>query len=305
MSDPVDLFPGFASQRISTTSAEIFLRTGGSGPPLLMLHGYPQTHVCWHRVAADLARHHTLVIMDLRGYGQSSAPISDVLHQSYSKRAMATDCIEVMRAMGYDRFSVLSHDRGARVGYRLALDHPDAVEKLVVLDIVPTSEAWVAMDHAGAMSKFHWTFLAQAAPLPETLISADPDSWHEYLLKSWNATGELTVFDPAALEHYRQSYRRPECIHAMSEDYRAGITIDFDLDIADRNDGRKIRCPTLALWGEKRSLGTVSNTLGVWRNWCETVTGGPVLSGHFLAEENPQETLTQVIPFLTDGAVVT
>ncbi|OED44585.1 alpha/beta hydrolase [Chromatiales bacterium (ex Bugula neritina AB1)] len=298
MSELPDLFTGFESQLVSTVGADIFLRHGGNGAAVLLLHGYPQTHACWHRVAAELAQSHTVVAMDLRGYGRSSMPAGDADHLLYSKRAMAADCIEVMKALGHDQFSVVSHDRGARVGYRLALDHPNAVEKLVVLDIVPTSDAWLAMDHAGAMSKFHWTFLSQPAPMPEALIAADPDAWHEHLLKSWNASGGLSVFDETALEHYRRSYRRRECIHAMSEDYRAGVTIDFQLDLADQKAGRKISCPTLALWGQQRSLGTVSNTLPVWEKWCERVEGKPIQSGHFLAEENPKDTLSAILPFL-------
>lgn len=293
-----ELFPGLDSRTINVGEVDIFTRSGGSGPPLLLLHGYPQTHACWHKIAADLAKHFSLVLIDLRGYGQSSAPTGDPDHKMYSKRTMAHDCVAVMSALGHKGFSVLSHDRGARVGYRLALDHADRIENLIMLDIVPTSEAWDAMDYRGAMSKFHWTFLAQPRPLPEQIIEAAADTWHEFLLASWSAGGDLSVFDNEALQHYRVSYRQPARIHAMSEDYRAGFTVDNQLDQADLAAGRKISCPTLALWGQRRSLGTVSNTLQVWSKWCDQIDGKPIESGHFLAEENPADTVEEVLRFL-------
>lgn len=294
-----ELFPGFDSRKINVGEVDIFTRTGGTGPALLLLHGYPQTHACWHKVAARLAQHFSLVLMDLRGYGQSSAPPGDADHLVYSKRTMAKDCVAVMSELGHQQFSVLSHDRGARVGYRLALDHADRVEKLITLDIVPTSEAWDAMDYKGAMSKFHWTFLAQPYPLPEEIIQAAPDTWHEYLLRSWSAEDDLSPFDSNALQHYRESYRQPARIHAMSEDYRAGLTVDYQLDQADLAAGRKISCPTLALWGQRRSLGTVSNTVQIWEKWCEQIEGKAIESGHFLAEENATDTVEEVLRFLT------
>ncbi len=293
-----DLYPGFETRIIDASGQQIFTRIGGSGPALLLLHGYPQTHVCWHRIAAELALYFRVVAMDLRGYGHSAAPAGDSQHKVYSKRAMALDCVAVMDALGHKKFSVLSHDRGARVGYRLALDHAARLDKLVTLDIVPTSDAWDSMDHKGAMSKFHWSILAQPSPFPEKFIEAAPDIWHEHLLKSWSACGDLSVFGPDALQHYRESFRQPSRIHAMSEDYRAGYTIDYQLDLADLQAGRRIECPVLALWGQRRSVGVVSNPLETWRKWCDQVEGSPIDSGHFLAEENPTETLAAVLPFL-------
>jgi len=202
MTDLPDLFPDFEACRISTRDAEIFVRHGGSGPPLLLLHGYPQTHACWHKITPELQKHYTVCLIDLRGYGDSKATGNEVSTSSYSKRAMAQDCIEVMRQLGHSRFSVVSHDRGARVGYRLALDHSQAILKLVTLDIVPTSEAWDAMDQGGAVSKFHWSFVAQPHPLPEQMIAAAPDVWHKYLLSSWNAEGDLACFNEHALAAY-------------------------------------------------------------------------------------------------------
>lgn len=293
-----DLYPGFDTRIIDANGLQIFTRAGGSGPALLLLHGYPQTHVCWHKIAVELASHFSVVAMDLRGYGHSSAPAGDSRHTMYSKRAMALDCVAVMDAFGFEKFSVLSHDRGARVGYRLALDHVARLHKLVTLDIVPTSDAWDSMDYKGAMSKFHWSFLAQGAPFPEQLIEAAADVWHEHLLKSWAASGDLSVFSPDALEHYRQSYRQPSRIHAMSEDYRAGYTIDYQLDQADLQSGRRIECPVLVLWGQRRSVGVVTNPLETWRKWCDQVEGSAIDSGHFLAEENPTDTLAAVLQFL-------
>ena len=299
MSDLPELFPGFESRRIETSGAEIFLRTGGDGPPLLCLHGYPQTHAMWHRVAPVLSRHFTLVLADLRGYGASSCPASDPSHTPYGKRAMAQDMVEAMAKLGHDRFRLAAHDRGARVAYRLALDHEACVERLALLDIVPTLDAWDGFDPTGAMGKFHWTFLAQPEPLPETVIGAASQHWHETMIGRWSSAGDLSPFSPDALEHYRASFCDPSRIHASCEDYRAGYTIDRDLDQADRDAGRKIACPSLVLWGGGRSLGTVSNTLQVWQQWCENVQGQAMECGHFIAEEMPEETARLLSEFFS------
>ena len=311
MNDPgvqlPELFPGFDSHVIDISNEEtIFARSGGSGPALLCLHGYPQTHVCWHKVSSALAEHHSLVLIDLPGYGASSAPVTDTRHTPYSKRAMAGAAVQAMAALGHTQFAILSHDRGARVGYRLAMDHPDKVTALITLDIVPTESAWRDLDDTSASGKFHWTFLDRPAPLPETMIGAQPDIWHEYLLASWTGTGDLSPFDERAMEHYRHNWRRSSAIHAMSEDYRAGSSIDREIDVADMQSARKITCPTLALWGDVRSVGGVSKggPLHVWEQWCDHVTGEPVKSGHFLAEEAPRETLELVQPFLSQHAKV-
>lgn len=293
-----ELFPGFAERRVKTSGAEIHLRTGGAGPALLLLHGYPQTHACWHRMAPALARAFTVVAMDLRGYGQSSVPASDAAHLVYSKRAMAEDCIEVMRALGHARFRVMSHDRGARVGYRLALDHAAAVERLVTLDIVPTWSAWADATRGTTVGRFHWPFLAQPAPFPETVIGRDPKHFHEHLLASWTEAKSLAPFAPDALEHYRASFSDPARIHAMCEDYRAGATCDVDFDDADRKAGRKLAMPLLALWGQKRDNAFFSGPLDTWRQWATDVRGEGLVCGHFLPEEKPEETLARVVPFL-------
>ena len=296
-----DLYPGFAARRVATEGAEIFLRTGGAGPPLLLLHGYPQTHVCWHRIAPALARHFTLVIPDLRGYGESRGPAADDRHLAYSKRAMAADCVAVMADLGHRRFGVVSHDRGARVGYRLALDHPEKVERLATLDIVTTYDAWADMTKENAIGRFHWAFLARAAPFPETMIGAAPMVFLDYLLAQWTEKKDLSAFDPGALAHYRAAFARPEVIHATCEDYRAGATCDPAFDAEDLAAGRRIVMPMLALWGAQRKHGFVNRPLETWRAWCPQVRGEAIESGHFLAEEAPDATLAALLPFLLEG----
>jgi haloacetate dehalogenase len=291
-----DLYPGFAARRIKTPGAEIFLRTGGQGPPLLLLHGYPTTHVTWHKIAPELARRYTLVIPDLRGYGASSAPAGDPEHTIYSKRTMAQDCLAAMRALGHERFVVAGHDRGGRVAYRMALDHPQAVRALVPIDIIPTGEVWQRISAEAAIKSYHWTFLAQPAPLPETLIGKDPDFYLEHTLKSWARDRTLSCFSDGALAHYRALLRDPHRVHAVCEDYRAGAGIDRQLDEADMAAGRKIDCPILVLRASHYLKGS---PLEVWRRWCPTATEATVTSGHFLAEENPQETVAALLAFLS------
>jgi haloacetate dehalogenase len=291
-----DLFAGFAERRIKTAAGvEIYLRTGGSGPPLLLLHGYPQTHVAWHKIAPELARKCTLVVADLRGYGSSSAPAGDGEHRTYAKRAMAQDCLAVMRELGHARFMVAGHDRGGRVAYRLALDHPEAVSALIPVDILPTAEVWRRTSAESMLKSYHWAFLAQPSPMPETLIGKDPVSYLEYTLKSWAKPRDLSPFSAEALAHYRALLTDPARIHAVCEDYRAGAGIDRQLDEADLAAGRKITCPTFVLWARSYLAG---DPLEVWKGWCTDVSGASVDSGHFLAEENPQDTLAAVVPFL-------
>ena len=295
-----DLYPGFAERRFKTGSAEIFARIGGSGPPLLLLHGYPQTHVCWHKIAPALAQHFSLVIPDLRGYGASTGPETDAAHAPYSKRAMAQDFASVMEILGHNRFAVVSHDRGARVGYRLALDHAARVERLVTLDIVTTHDAWTDMTKENAIGRFHWAFLARPAPFPETMIGASPVYFLDYLLAQWTQSKDLAAFDPGALAHYRAAFSKPAVIHASCEDYRAGAAFDPDLDAKDKAAGKRITMPMLALWGAQRKNGFVNKPLETWKAWCPHVRGEPIESGHFLAEEAPAATLAALLPFLLE-----
>jgi len=282
------MLDGFAAQRIDTGEASIHLAIGGSGPPLLLLHGYPQTHVCWHLVAPRLARTFTVVCPDLRGYGESRGPSAETAdHAAYSKRAMAQDQVAVMAALGFERFGLTGHDRGGRVAYRLALDHPERVSRLALLDIVPTGEMATRVDRKLAYGSYHWFFLAQPFDLPERMIGADPDFYLDWTIKSW--VGEGASLAPEAMARYRAAFRNPAVIHAACEDYRAGLGIDADLDAADKAAGRRIACPLLVLWGERRPERKADQWLAIWREWASHVEGGAVTSGHFLAEERPDE----------------
>lgn len=290
------MFEGFESRHVEGAGADIFVRTRGTGAPMLLLHGYPETSAMWAGIADQLAQQFSLVIADLRGYGRSSAPDSRE-GEGYSKRVMASDMAAVMTALGHERFRVAGHDRGARVAYRLALDSPARVERLAVIDIVPTLEVWEAMDAAAAMKTYHWQFLAQPYPLPEHLIAADPDGYLDHTIASWTATGTLDAFDPAALAEYRASFRQPERTHAACEDYRAGWAIDRLLDAEDRAAGRRIQAPTLALWGTGGLPAAGPSPLEVWRKWCVSVQGHPIEGGHFLVEEAPAGTLAALLDF--------
>jgi len=287
------MFDGFELINIDTGEVSIRARIGGQGPPLLLLHGNPQTHVMWHKVAPALSEHFTVVATDLTGYGMSSKPPSSTDHERYSKRALARDQIAAMRRLGFERFHVAGHDRGGRVGYRMALDFPETVLKLAVLDIVPTGEAFARGGRDFGLGYYHWFFLAQPAPLPERLIGADPEwfwRWH-------TARGPRDVFAPEAVEDYLQCFRNPETIRAICEDYRAAATIDCRHDSEDQQAGRRIRCPTLAIWGEHAKLEAWYDTLAVWRNWAPDVRGRSLPGGHYLAEELPEETTRELLAF--------
>ncbi|MEL6623677.1 MAG: alpha/beta hydrolase [Pseudomonadota bacterium] len=299
--EPLDaLFPDFEHRRIRVGDTELNVRIGGSGPPLLCLHGYPQTQACWHRVAPPLADVATLVLIDLPGYGNSDKPPATRGHESYAKRTVASDCVALMQSLGFPRFSIMGHDRGARVAYRLSLDTPAAVERLIVLDIVPTIEVWDAFGAGAANRSYHWTFLAQEAPLPETLIAGAPRAYIDMTLARWTQDKSLDAFDPAALESYRALFDDAAGITAVCEDYRAGATIDAVLDAQDRAAGTKIAAPTLFLWGSNYLGQGQNNPLPTWERWCTEVRGAEVTSGHFLVEENPEAVLDHVVPFLTE-----
>ena len=291
-----DLFPGFEGHTVDTEGATIFARCGGSGQPLLLLHGFPQSHVMWHKIAPALAERFTLVIPDLRGYGASSCPPTDATGFPYSKRAMANDMVQLMEAFGFGEFRVCGHDRGARVAYRMALDYGDKVLKLAVLDIVPTFAMWHGMDHHMAMKVYHWMFLAQPYPLPETLIERASEYYLDHTIASWTKDKDLSAFDKTALAHYRANMARPERIRAMCEDYRSGASYDLRADEADHEAGKKIGCPTLAIWGDAGIPD--APPLETWQKWANDVVGHPVDSGHFICEENPQAALDALLPFM-------
>ncbi|MET0605794.1 MAG: alpha/beta hydrolase [Beijerinckiaceae bacterium] len=299
MSELLDLFPGFASHWVDTDAGRIFARAAGSGPPLALIHGYPQTHAVWHRIAGGLAESFSVVAMDLRGYGQSSAPASDK-GERYAKREMGGDVLRVMESLGHMRFYLAGHDRGARVGYRLALDHRERVMKLALLDIIPTITMWEGMNAARAVQVYHWPFLAQPEPLPETLIGGAHRAYIDHTLAGFTKRKSLDAYDERALARYRAFFSEPARIHACCEDYRAGATIDIAHDAIDRGAGRTISCPTLILWGDAGIPAAGSSPLDIWRStFAPNATGQAIDSGHSMPEENPDATLAALLPFLT------
>ncbi|TCT02931.1 alpha/beta fold hydrolase [Aquabacter spiritensis] len=294
--DLADLFPGFEAHHVDTPAGRIFARAGGEGPPLLLLHGFPQTGVMWHRVAHALARTHRVVIADLPGYGWSAAPEPGRDHAPYSKRAMGAALVAMMEQLGHAHFALIGHDRGGRAAYRLALDHEGRVDRLALLDIAPTLSAWRSMDRARAMKSYHWTFLAQPHPFPETLIGGNPRFYLDWTLKAWSGADDLSLFDPRALAHYRAAFGSPDHIRGACEDYRAGATIDLAHDEADLAAGRTIACPVLVLWGARGSVST--GPLESWRAFAPKLAGQPIQAGHYLCEEAPDEVLAALKPFL-------
>ena len=294
------MFEGFKLETIDTGEATLRVRHGGSGPPLLLLHGHPQTHFMWHAVAPRLAHEFTVVAPDLRGYGDSSKPTTTADHEPYSKRAMARDMVVLMtRHLGFQRFNVVGHDRGGRVAYRLALDHPDRVDKLAVMDIVPTGEHFRRADMQFGLGYWHWFFLAQPFDVPERIIGADP---RQFFARGWtrDANGAPippAYFAPAAVDDYLRCYLNPETIHATCEDYRAGATFDFNLDEADRQNGLRIACPVLTLWANRGQLPRWYDVPAIWRDWAEDVRGQAINSGHHMSEEAPEETYTELRAF--------
>jgi haloacetate dehalogenase len=292
------LFPGFTLEDVTVKEGRIRLRHGGSGPPLLLLHGNPQTHFMWHAVAPELAKRFTVICPDLPGYGGSYKPPATPDHAPYAKRAMARDMVEVMEHFGHRRFLVAGHDRGARAAHRLALDFPDRVQRLAVLDIVPTIEAFERADMDFALGYYHWFWFAQPHPFPEVLINAAPEVWFNAHTTRGAKPDEL--FHPEALADYRAAVRNPDTIRGICEDYRAAASIDLEHDRASRAAGAKIECPLLVLWGAKGKIARWYDALAIWRQYCAVeVTGGAVQSGHYLAEEAPGEVLERLEAFFT------
>lgn len=290
------MFEKFTEKRVKTTGAEIFTLIGGRGPPLLLLHGYPQNHVMWHNVAPELAKTFSLVIPNLRGYGESKGPAPDPAHVNYSKRVMAEDMIELMASLGHKRFSIAGHDRGGRVAYRLALDAPQHVERLALLNIIPTLEVWEQIKGPDAARQyFNWLLLAQPAPIPERIVGANIEFMLKHIFDEW--AGESNVLDPAAVANYIRHFSKASVLQAACEDYRAGASVDLEHDRADRNAGRRIKCPTLILWGQRDLIAANGSPLTVWQHWAEDVREQALDCGHFLAEETPVACATALRDF--------
>jgi haloacetate dehalogenase len=296
MAHYADMFESFTAIDVETPRGRVHARSGGSGPPLLVLHGYPETHLMWHAVAPALAERFAVVAPDLPGYGDSFRPPVTDDHAGHSKRALAADLVAAMDALGHASFAVVGHDRGGRVAYRMALDHPDVVERLAVLDIVPTGEVWAHADATLMLGYWHWAFLAQPAPLPERLISGDLDAF-------WLAAERIGLkpgdprYPDEVVAAYRAQLDDPAFVTAMCEDYRAGATID--LEHAAEDGSRKVVCPLLVLWGERGTVGRLEPVMDLWREKAVNVTGKSLPAGHFLPEEVPDETLSALLGFLS------
>lgn len=289
------MFADFATFDIATTGTVIHGRRGGSGPPILLLHGIPETHLMWHRVAPILAERFTVVVTDLRGFGASGTPPTTPDHTPYSMRAIARDQVEVMRALGHERFGVVGHDRGARCAYRLALDHPATVTRLAVLDIVPTGDAFARADKEFSLGFWVWSFFAAPELVPERLIAGAPAAIVDYMLDGWSA--DAGAFPAEVRAAYVDQFSRPATVHAICEQYRAAATLDCEHDAADRGR-RRISCPTLGLWSETGPVGSWYDPYDVWSGWCDDFRGKPISAGHLLPEEAPDETVRHLLEFL-------
>ena len=295
------MFDGFQTSKIEAGDIQLFVRHGGTKgkPPLLLLHGYPQTSAMWHLMAPLLAADWELIIPDLRGYGRSDKPVSDETHQTYSKRESANDLVALMKRLGHMKFSVLSHDRGARVAHRLGLDHPDHIKAITMLDIAPTREMYAETTMAFAAAYWHWFFLIQPEPLPESIIMQNPDEFWQR--KCFNQikqqTGATHPFSEAALQEYLEAFRDPASIHASCEDYRAAATIDIAHDDADGD--KKLPMPLQVLWAEKGAVNKYFDTFSLWQKRAENVEGQTVQASHYMAEEIPEELVALINPFLT------
>jgi haloacetate dehalogenase len=293
------MFDGFETATVDADETSIFVRRKGNGPPLLLLHGFPETHAMWHAVAPALADSFTVICADLRGYGASGKPPSTSDHAPYSKAAMARDMVQTMQRLGLSRFSVAGHDRGGRVAYRMALDHPDCIARLAVLDIIPTGAVFERADMHLTLGYWPWSLLAQPEPLPERMITASADAVVDNALTAWGSNRKS--FPPEVRAAYVVSLRDPATVHAICEEYRAAATLDFAQDMNDRKMNRRITCPTLALWSKDGPLdhwyADAGGPLGIWRDWASDLTGHPIEGGHFFPEHNSRETAIELRAF--------
>lgn len=292
----LEMFDLFKQRQILVNGVTLNCRIGGSGPGLLLQHGHPQTHVMWHKVADALARHFTVVAADLRGYGDSDKPSSTDDHQPYSKRTMAADAVALMKTAGFDRFSVLAHDRGARVAHRLGMDHPEAIDRMVLLDIAPTLAMYEQTNENFARAYWHWFFLIRPAPFPETLIEAAPELYIRSVMGARSAG--MKPFTPEALAEYVRCLQLPGTAHAICEDYRAAAGIDLKHDRADLEAGRTLDCPLLVMWGEEGAVGRCFDPKTLWQKVASNLTAKPLPCGHYIAEEMPERLLQEALAFL-------
>jgi len=295
------MFDGFDAVTVDVGETVIFIRRKGNGPPLLLLHGFPETHLMWRSVAPALADAFAVVCADLRGYGASGKPASTPNHAPYAKSAMARDMVRLMARLGFSRFNVAGHDRGGRVGYRMALNHPDAIERLAVLDIIPTGEAFARADMRLALGYWPWSLLAQPEPLPERLITTNPEAVIDDAFTQWGS--DRNSFSPNVRARYVDALREVNSVHSICEEYRAAATIDFAEDMEDRKANRRIACPTLVLWGKDGPLDQwyteAGGALGIWRAWANEPAGRAIEGGHFFPEHNPEETIFELGKFFS------
>jgi haloacetate dehalogenase len=292
------MFDGFVPQALQTPRGRIFARVAGQGPPLLLLHGYPQTHVMWRTVADLLTDRFTVVVADLPGYGDSFRPVPAADHTPHSKRALAGDLVHAMSLLGHERFAVAGHDRGGRVAYRMALDHPDRIDAAAVIDVVPTGDVWARADAQMALGYWHWAFLAQPAPLPERLIAGDPGAFFDLHVRALGLGRARNRYPAELMAGYRALLDDAGTVEAICEDYRAGATVDRQHDDADRGV-RRIECPVLALWSADGALPRFyGDVLDVWRPWADDVTGQALPASHFVVEDQPEQTAAALSAFL-------
>ncbi|HEV7760932.1 MAG TPA: alpha/beta hydrolase [Acidimicrobiales bacterium] len=296
------MFPGFETFDLATAASVVHGHRGGDGPPVLLLHGIPETHLMWHRVAPRLAERHTVVATDLRGYGASGTPPSTDEHRPYAMREIGREQVEVMQELGFERFAVVGHDRGARCAYRMALDHPDVVTRLAVLDIVPTGDAFGRADARFSLGYWVWSFLAAPEPVPERMILGAPAVFVDHMLDAWSDAdadaGDGGVFPAEVRAAYVDQFRDPATVHAICEEYRAAATLDLEHDVADRVAGRRIGCPTLALWSSTGAVAAWYDPLEVWKGWADDLRGAAVGCGHFLPEEAPDDVTRHLLDLL-------